>query len=242
MINHLCLISLLLLLNLCHSSYAQEYSTDANDGIWNEFYKSVVNEYGFDQVLVSGIGYEDYYRGNVGHPFLFEDQFYKGTLVFREREYQKLDLKYDIYKQQVILFIKQNNSIVWLIPPNDFISAFSLGEKLFMKYTFQGVPEFYQVVFDTEELKCIYYWSKSRYNSDHKRGYNSSRFTDSERKTYLVMDDVLRKYSDNKSFVKLFPQQSQLLIKKYIKNNKIKVAKSSEAEIEELLKYSNTIL
>jgi len=239
--NLLYLMISLFLLNLCLSSYAQEHSPNTKDGYWNELYKSVVNEYGFDQVLVNGIHYEDGYWEKVGHPFLFEDQFYKGTLMFREREYQGVDIKYDIYKQQVILNIMQNNSIAWIIPPNDFISAFSLGDKLFVKHAFQGVPRFYQVVFDTEELKCLYYWSKLRYDSDDKRGYNSSRFTNSERKTYLIVDDVLKKYSDNRSFVGLFPQEIQARIKQYIKHNKIKVAKSSDGEIQELLTYCKSL-
>jgi hypothetical protein len=236
------LISSLCLLNICLSSYAQEHSPNAKVDYWNELYKSVVNEYEFDQVLVNGICYEDEYLGTVGHPFLFEDQFYKGTLIYRGGEYKGLDIKYDIYKQQVILYIRQNNSIAWIIPPNDFISAFSLGDKLFVKHTFEGVPRFYQMIFDTEELKCLYYWSKLRYNSDHKRYYNSYRFTDSERKTYLIVDDVLKKYGDNRSFVRLFPQESQMRIKQYIKNNKIKVAKSSDVEIEKLVTYCKTLL
>ncbi len=236
------IISSLFLLNPCLSSYAQEQSPNAKDGYWNELYKSVVNEFGFDQVLVNGIHYEDGYWGKVGHPFLFEDKLYKGTLIYREREYQGVDLKYDIYKQQVILYIMQNNSIAWIIPPNDFISAFSLRDKLFVKHTFEGVPRFYQVVFDTEELKCLYYWSKLRYDSDHKRSYYSYVFTNSDRKTYLILDDVIKKYSDNRSFVSLFPQESQVRIKQYIKNNKIKVAKSSDDEIEKLVTYCRTLL
>jgi hypothetical protein len=236
------MISSLCLLNVCLSSYAQEHASNAKADYWNELYKSVANEYGFDQVLVNGICYEDEYLEPIGHPFLFEDQLYKGTLIYREREYQGLDIKYDIYKQQVILFIRQNNSIAWIIPPNDFISAFSLGDKLFVKHSFEGVTRFYQMIFDTEVLKCLYYWSKLRYDSDHKRYYNSYRFTDSERKTYLIVYDVLKKYDDNRSFVRLFPQKSQLRIKQYIKNNKIKVAKSSDVEMKKLVTYCKTLL
>jgi hypothetical protein len=98
------------------------------------------------------------------------------------------------------------------------------------------------MIFDTEELKCLYYWSKLRYDSDHKRYYNSFKFSDSERKTYLIVDDVIKKYGDNRSFVRLFPQEIQVRIKQYIKNNKIKVAKSSDVEIEKLVIYCISIL
>jgi hypothetical protein len=233
------LISLLCLLTLCLSSNAQEQTN--TKAYWNALYQSVVNIYGFDQVLVNGIGYEDEYRGTEGNPFLYE-QLNKGSLVFREREYQGVDIKYDIYKQRVILYIQQNNSNTWIIPPNDFISAFHIGDQLFVKYSFQGEPRFYQVIFDTEELKCLYYWSKLRYDSDHNIDYNSSRFTDSERETYLFTGGVLKKYSENRSFVGLFPKESRVRIKQYIENNKIKVANCSDAEMKKLVTYCKTLL
>jgi hypothetical protein len=236
------MISSFCLLNLCLSAYSQEQSPIAKADYGNELYSSVVSAYGFDQVLLNGMCYEDDYRGKIGHPFLFEDQFYKGSLVFREREYQGVNLKYDVYKQQVLLYVSQNNTNAWIIPPNDFISAFKMGEQLFVKQTYQGVPRFYQMVFDTDSLKCLYYWSKKRFDSDHQREYNSSKFNNSERITYLLVDDVLKKYRNNSSFVMLFPQERQVRIKQYIKNNKINVAKSSDVEIHDLLSYCNSIL
>jgi hypothetical protein len=113
---------------------------------------------------------------------------------------------------------------------------------MFVKYTFQEEPRYYQVIFDTEDLKCLYYWSKLRYDSDHNTYYNSSRFTDGERKTYLFIGGVLKKYTENRSFVGLFPKESQVRINEYIKNNKIKVANSSDAEMEKLVTYCKTLL
>jgi hypothetical protein len=235
-------ISWAFLLNLCLSSYAQDQAPGTKPENGNELYKSVVSEYGFDQVLVNGICYEDEFPGKIGHPFLFENQFYKGNLVFRERKYEGIDLKYDIYNQQLVLYITQNNSAIWLIPPNDFISAFSLGDKLFKKYAFNGSPKFYQVIFDSKELKCLFYLSKSRYDSDHRKGYNSYKFTDTERNTYILVNEVLKKYRDNKSFIRIFPEEIQFQIKQFIKENKIKVAKSREEEMKKLLAYCKTIL
>jgi hypothetical protein len=228
-------------LSLYLSSYAQEHAPDGSSDYWNELYKSVINTYGFDQVLVNGIIYEDNYRGKIGHPFLLEDQFYKGTLVFREKEYKGINIKYDIYKQQVVLYVMQNNSVAWVIPPNDFITAFSLGEKLFVKHAFHGEPRFYQMVYDTEKLKCLYYWSKLRYDSDHNSEYISAKFTKSERITYLMADGVFTKYRNNRSFVSLFPHEHQIRIKQYIKTTKINVARSSDGMIHELLSYCNSL-
>jgi len=232
----------LFLVNFCPESIAQQPVPDSLAVDWKELYPSVLAEYGADQVLLTGISYEDVYPGKAGHPFLFEDKLYKGTLIFREREYNEVNLKYDIFNQQVILYTMQNNSSSWIIPPNDFISAFALGDKWFAKYAFGGEPKFYQVIFDTERLKCLYYWYKSRYDSDQKAEYNSIRFSDSEKKACLLVNDVLMNYSDNKSFIESFPKESQVKIKQYLKNNHIKVAKCSEDRLEAVLTYCKTIM
>lgn len=224
------------------SSFAQDRYSNYKTGEWNELYQSVKNEYGFDQLLVNGVCFEDYYQGSIGHPFLFEDQFVKGSMEFRGRTYKGLDLKYDIYKQQVVVFVTQDNSNIWIMPPKEFISSFSLGDHLFKEYTFQGISRFYQVIIDSENLKCLYYWSKIRYDSDHQKIYNSSRFTDGERKSYLLIGKSLEKYNDNQSFVNLFPREHQLQIKQYLKSNKIKVNNSSDFEMAKLLSFCETLL
>lgn len=224
------------------SAFAQDQYSKDNTSSWNELFQTVKSAYGPDQLLVNGVCYEDYYQGSIGHPFIFEDQFVKGSLTFRGRDYKGLDLKYDIYKQQVVLYVTHNNSNIWIIPPNEFITSFSLGNLLFKKYEFQGSSKFYQVVFDSENLKCLYYWTKIRYDSDHQKAYISSRFTDSDRKSYLLMGESLKKYNDNQSFINLFPKEHQPHIKAYIKNNKIKVNNSSDFEMAKLFSFCETLL
>ncbi len=229
-------------LNLCISSYAQEHPAHITSGYWNELYKAVASQYGFDQVLVNGRCYEDVYRGKMGHPFLFENRFYTGSMIFRGKEYQGLNIKYDIVGQQLLLYISQDNTSIWVIPPADFISAFSLGDYQFLKTTIQGVPQYCQVVFDSEKLKCLYSWSKLRYDSDHNQDFSSFRFTESMKKTYLVVNDDLHNYSDHKSFIRLFPQEVQMHIKQYLKKHRLKVAESSGAGLEGLMAYCVALL
>ena len=44
--------------------------------------------------------------------FYMKDQLYNGTLVYKGKVYKGVEMKYDIYDQQLILSIKNNNSIV----------------------------------------------------------------------------------------------------------------------------------
>jgi hypothetical protein len=231
----------LFVLSFHPSAFAQEQSQYPRTD-YNKLYKSVMDEYGFDQVLVNGILYKDKYQRKIGHQFLLEDQLYKGTLVYRGKVYKGVEMKYDIYDQQLILCVNNNNLIAWIVPPNDFISDFSLGDKFFSKYKFQGEPRFYQVVFDTEKLKCLYYWFKQRGDSNklNYSGYNE--FTDSEKESYVILDGSLKNYKNNRSFTELFPNEIKARVREYIRSNHIKVAKSSDEKIKELLTYCNSFL
>lgn len=236
------LIAYLFVFQLYNSAYAQEQSFNILSDNYNEIYKSVLDEYGFDQVLVNGVFYEDRYREEIGHPFLIESKFSKGTLVFREKEYKGVEINYDIYEQQLVLYITHHNSNAWIIPPHDFISSFSIGDRLFVKYAFQNDPQFYQEVFDSEKLKCLYYWYKLRSDSDHKTNFNSYEFSDSKKKSYLLLNDEYMRYRDNRSFANLFPREIKSEIRKHIKGKGIKVAKSSDGDIFELISYCNSML
>jgi hypothetical protein len=235
------LVFSLFVLSISLSLSAQDQSHDSRTD-YKKLYKSVIDEYGFDQVLDNGFLYKEKYLKKIGHQFLLQDQFYNGTLVFRGEVYKGVELKYDIYDQQLVLIIKNNNSIELIVPHNDFISAFSLGDKFFSKYNFQGESRFYQVVYDTEKVKCLYYWFKQEYDSNNIIYLGFNEFTDSEKESYLIMDGSLKKYKNNRSFTKLFPNEIKARVRGYIRINYINVAKSSDEKIKELLTYCNSLL
>lgn len=223
------------------SVFAQIQSQDVRTD-FGKIYKSVLDEYGLDQVLVNGIFYEDKYRKKVGHQFIMEDRSYNGSLTFRNKVFKGLEMKYDIYDNQLILHVKNNISEAWIVPPNDFISAFSLGEKKFLKFNFQGEPRFYQVVFDTDKLKCLYYWYKEMHEFYDNSKYISYEFFDSEKECYLLLNGSFLTYRNNRSFLEILPGEIKARVKKYIKSYHIRVNKSSDEKISELLGYCNTLL
>lgn len=235
------LVFSLFVLSISLTLFAQEQSHYAKTD-YNKLYKSVIDEYGFDQVLDNGFLYIDKYPRKIGHQFLMTDQLYNGTLVYRGEVYKGVEMKYDIYDQQLVLIIKNNNSIERIVPHNDFISAFSLGDKFFSKYNLQGEPKFYQLVYDTEKVKCLYYWFKQKYDSNSNISLGFNEFTNSEKENYLILDGSLKKYKNNRSFTKLFPNEIKARLRKYIRNNHINVTKSNDEKIKELLTYCNSLL
>ena len=223
------------------SAFSQEQSQNTRND-YNALYKSVLAEYGFDQVLFNVVYYQYKYWRKIGHQYLLEDQLYSGTLVYKGEVYKGVDMKYDIFDQQLIICIKNNNSVSWIVPPYDFISAFSFDGKYFSKYIFGGVTKYYQVIFDKEKLKCLYFWFKQRVDSNklNYSGYNE--FTDSEKENFLTLGGTLKKYKNNRSFTEIFPDDIKVRVKEYIRNNNIDVAKSSDEKIKELMIYCNSLL
>jgi hypothetical protein len=230
----------LFILSFNPSLFAQvQYHVTGTD--YNKLCKSVIDEYGFDQVLVNGVLYDEQYLNKIGHQFFLENRLYKGILVYRGKEYKGIEMKYDIYNQNLILFLQYNNSIVRIVPSNDFISAFSIGDIIFSKYNFQGEPRFYQVVFDGDKIKCLYYWSKEKYEYVNNSKYISYLFVYREKKKFLILKDKFLAYKNNRSFMEIFPDEIRSRVKKYLSDNHIKVAKSSDEIIYGLFTYCDTL-
>jgi hypothetical protein len=221
--------------------FTQE-KTSKVDTDYTKLYKSVLNEYGFDQVLVNGILYEDLYSRKIGHQFLLDDQFYKGNLKLNGKLYKDIEMKYDIYDQQLVINLKHNNSIACVVPTIDFVSGFSFGGKSFSKFNFAEEPGFYQVVFESEKMKCLYYWFKEKHDSNKINYSGFNEFSEGEKKNYLLLNGALNKYKNNGSFTDLFPNKIRSQIRKYIKSNHLDVAQSSDESILKLLTYCNSLL
>jgi hypothetical protein len=211
---------------------------------YGELQKFVLDRYGVDQVLVNGVIYTDKYWRKEGHQFLGDDRLYTGNLIFRGKKYEELGLKYDICSQQLIVFINNNPIQEGIIPPHDFISAFSLEERAFIKLEFQGEPQYFQVVFDSENLKCLYHWSKKVMETAGRGNYRfyHHEFSGSKRQSYLLINGSYVPYRNNRTFIGLFPQHLRTRIGQFMKTNHIKVSGSSDGQMFELMKFCNSIL
>ncbi len=224
------------------SGYTQEWPPYIKNP-YAELYNFIQTEYKSDQVLVNGLYYDNYYRNAIGHPFLFEDVFYKGTVVYQNIQYKDLDMKYDIYGQELLLSYVLDDRNIRFIPLNEFISEFSLNEMYFKKYSFPGMaPGFYQVIADYGDIKCLYYWFKKRTESSHFRVITSYQFYKSEKTRYLVLDNKLLKYRNKFSFIRLFPQEKRYDIRKFLKSENIKISKSDDDSIRKLINYCHKCL
>lgn len=211
---------------------------------YSELSRFVLDKYGSDQVLANGVIYTDLYWKKEGHQFLGEDRLYTGNLVFRQKEYKGLEMKYDICNQQLIVYIMTNPLHEGIILPQDFISSFSLDGRSFINSDFQGEPGYYQVVYDTGKLKCLYHWSKTVMETAGSGNYKyfHYEFTASKQRSFLYINGSFEPYKKNRSFIDLFPEDIRAGIGHYMKANHMKVSKISDESMCELMTYCNSLL
>ena len=235
-------LSCLILFLISLSGNAQRQRSDLRY-FYSGIYESIRETYGFDQELVNGVFFMNRYLKALGHPFLWEDQFVKGTLVYHHKVYNELMMKYDIYEQKLLINYHFDDKQVTFLAINEFITEFRFDGKLFRYFSFHDMkPAFFQVISGDHELKCLYYWYKDRRESNHNRTFSSYEFSESLRKSYLLMQDKLIPFRNNRTFVKSFPFEVQDQISNYMRSKKIKVRTCDDNIMLQLMNYCNKLV
>lgn len=233
-----CLKYCLILFACFYSGAATAQVQTVSDSTIYSWKKYFDLSYGPDYNLINGIKYFYLYSNVDGHPFFRENQFYAGSLVIADREYQDVYLKYDLYNQNMILqyspFAGGTNQILL---KNEFIHEFKIDGKLFRKYSFPETgTRFYQVV-TSGKIYCLYYWEKEL-NYSTSSLYN---FSPQKKVSYIVMNGKPYRFKSKKQFRRLFPVQHKKEIKQFIRNNKIRLKNESDSNMRRLLEFCNQL-
>jgi hypothetical protein len=210
------------------------------ENIIAELHELATEFYGPDQHLVNGIEYVNLHIRSSGHKFLDEDRFYEGRVVIDNKVYHHVFLKYDIYNQQVLLLIRSTSGGHKQIIMNTLrIDEFEINGRIFRKYTFPDAgTRFYQVI-GSNEMACLYHFSKLEILNPVDR-YTISKFTEEKKKSYLYCQSDLNKFKSARSFVRIFPDH-QPEIKAFIRKNKSRFRKLNDSQMLSLICYCNSL-
>ncbi|MCK4922229.1 MAG: hypothetical protein KAS71_14355 [Bacteroidales bacterium] len=236
-------IILLFLVSTIFSTGLAQIKDPSSEKYFTEIQQLANEKYGTDQQLINGSYYEYRQDRDEGHPFLFENKFSNADLIFREIEYKGIIAKYDVYNQSLILKSDLENYQITTLLAIEFVTEFSFSGMLFRKYSFNGeAPAYFQVVSDEDEIVCLYYWHKTRIESIHQRIYSSFKYSESKHKNYLLINEQIGQFRNNRSFVKLFPMNIQRDILSYLKSEKLRVKKVTDAEMSGIIQFSKPLL
>lgn len=205
------------------------------------FYNEVSQLYGSNQIPLVGM-LSEYQPNQSNHPFLFSTDYQNGSITIHNITYNDVQLRYNIYEQQlIVLYLDPHKTKYGIIPPVNFISEFSIGTSEFKKFCFDGECSFYEVI-HADTLSCLYSWHKKRSESHENRAYITYDYHSLKRRSYLVINKELFAYSGNSGFVKLFPKEHKKSITSYMKNNKVDVRRSDKTTISELVAHCQQYL
>jgi hypothetical protein len=198
--------------------------------------------YGLDPLLYNGRLYSYFVPASTkGTPFIMGPEYNTGSVTIRGITYNDLLLNYDIYNQQLILQFKAlagNEQL--LVISEAWLEAFTLGDKHFEFLPIEDSTNQLSQVLGDGKIRVLYTWKKNL-SLDNSYGATNYIFSKPLREFYLVTDSDLEKYKNNRSFTALFDPVNQSLVKKYLRQQKIKMKKANDREIIKLLNYCNTL-
>lgn len=201
------------------------------------------NVYGSDPLLYNGKFYTYYPPlGTEGNQYFTDRIFETGSAIIRGVTYNDLLLNYDIFNQQLVLKYKQNTGANSLIIISDaWLTAFNIGGLDFEIITAPDtVKQIFQVI-GKGPARILYYWEKEL-ELNNMIGAQNYVFSSPRKEMNLFNGSRILLYRNNKSFYSLFDTGNSNAIKEYLRVNRIKVKRSSDSAISELINYCNTLL
>lgn len=230
----------LILLLLCTQKMlvAQEINEEMISRIDTRFKKAI----GLDENLINGYVYINEYTKMQGHVFFGNDEFVSGSLVLNHKKYSHVPIKYDILNQNIILSyttsLQGTNQIVLR---SNLITEFDMDDRHFEKLSFPETgAEFFQVIY-RNRITCLYFWNKTIIINPSSV-HNYYECSEQSKKTYLLMDNTLREYTGNRSFIKLFPNELREPLKKYIRSHRIRMKNASEKSMVQLMRFCESLI
>lgn len=210
-------------------------------------FKFYYGKVGGTDELINGKEYIPYYSHSTLKPLLFPGKIHTASIVINGRKFDGINLEYDTFLDEVVYFDykKLINSRIFQIALNKYhIDNFSLyfGEDSLMFRYFRsedGLPfnlkeGFYEVVYDGI-TKYI-----TRHKSDliEQEGLEEYSYKPEH---YLKVGDIYTKVKSSKGLVGLLGDKSAEM-KKFMRTNNIKIRKANKRQIDNLLRYYDTLI
>lgn len=213
--------------------------------------------YDKDIRLYKGTIHDEYPKTHQGQKYLFTSESTIGSISIQGHVYDSLLLKYDIYKQKLVLeYIyypvekryvsslenhgRDYSKASYKIDVNpEFIDGFTLGEYEFVSVgkTNIAYPYKYLQTIPSETLDCFIAWRKE-YLIDGVNMY----FSEERRKVYLNIDGKYTHVSGKGGIIKKLPKTVRPEVKKYCKSIKFNVKKSEVSKFYLLFSFIDDVM
>jgi len=188
------------------------------------------------QILNNGRAWRNLYYRIKGDQFLFSPEFLPGTVTIEGRKFNNLQLKYDIYNDELIM-ITDHGIIIQL--NKEMIESFSMNFNSY-EYNFRR--------FDADSVNTLsgyvnvlYEGGTSLYAKYRKEILllaveNKYDLFNQINRVFVRKDDEIIRVDSKMEFMKLLKDQKQQL-HNFIRNNKIKLSRKDPESFRPVVEY-----
>lgn len=215
-------------------SFSQGYESFPLSGTDNSNKQDTIRE---NQLLYNGRIWRNLYYMVDGNQFLFTDSYLNGELIVRGKKFTGLTLKYDLFKDEVL--IPLNTGRILQIN-KAMVDSFSFLWQN-KKYNFTRLPAdsslgYLNVLYNGRSALYVKYRKKIGKLAEggrYDKFYQTSQ-------AYLVKDGIIHPVSGRKDLVKAL-QTDKVLIKSFLRKNNLKIFKKSPESYIPLIRYLDNI-
>jgi hypothetical protein len=178
------------------------------------------------------------------HPYLNENEWQKGSLVYNGTAYSADVLKYDIETDNLIYLLVANNSAVNVIALDEnAITEFNLSNKTYR--FFRNIKSergksikagYYEVVYDGK-LKFLIRREKKQIISNNYIKYDNASIN-----MYLLQDDQLTLIHNMSQLMNQLLEPYQEAVRRYKKENHLRISKSNYLAASKVLQFYEKLM
>ncbi|MBI9033665.1 MAG: hypothetical protein JEZ03_04240 [Bacteroidales bacterium] len=236
---------LIFILSITSGINSPLFSQIQSEGIMQKenYYDSIEQKYGLDDMLINGEIYFPRHPMANGHAYMNHQNWQKGYIKIGPGLYDNLELKYDIETDQLILNSKTTNKgSIKIILNESLVDEFQLGSHHFINSRLLNITDaksnYYELIYKGEftfikNHKIVF---QNIYNNFNPYG----KYSEPTASLYITENNQFSKISSKKAFLNYFkPHKKEL--RKFLRKNKIKYKKATNYQFIRLLKYCDSI-
>lgn len=199
------------------------------------------SKYGVDPELYNGVKYFPSHTQAEGHPFLLIERPVVGEVVMSGKKYTGLTLNYDIYNQQLILnYTNYTGAFERIVINSSLVDTFYIAYREFVQNPFPEIAIPYLQLIYKGKISAFVGWSKIyEFRGTIKSGQHE--YSDEKKSFYLVKNSEVYKFRNRRTFIKHFDDSQQKQVKVFLKNEKMKIRKATDFQLQQLLIFCNNL-
>lgn len=200
--------------------------------------------YGFDDLLVNGTIYRQQNILANGSPLYNSSNFTDTQIYIKGQLFENEELKYDIVSDQLVLAKQQQNKYKLQIVLNlSFVDSFYLENRLFvnlLNLKESTIPyRYFEKIYSGKHLLLRKY--KKRFEDSYDIKNPHGKFSPQKKILFILNNGALTRVNTKSEFLSFYNTEKKK-VRKYMRQNKLRIKKASNPELIKLMTFCNEFI